>query len=154
MDQRLLVRESRHPSKSDMAKNLAVFVVALTVFEKKNIVKMATRESNRLGSAMSASPRRRNTSPRHYKDAPIGHGDDALNSRSNTGGAARGDKNVVRGKYLTLHYWGIADHKMDSWIEDQERENPGYYYKSRDKINHAKWAVMFERIRDRSYVYN
>jgi hypothetical protein len=129
-------------------------VVALTVVEKKYIVKMATRESNRLGSAMSASPRRRNTSPRHYKDAPIGHGDDALNSRSNTGGAARGDKNVVRGKYLTLHYWGIADHKMDSWIEDQERENPGYYYKSRDKINHAKWAVMFERIRDRSYVYN
>jgi hypothetical protein len=129
-------------------------VVALTVVEKKCIVKMATRESNRLGSAMSASPRRRNTSPRHYKDAPIGHGDDALNSRSNTGGAARGDKNVVRGKYLTLHYWGIADHKMDSWIEDQERENPGYYYKSRDKINHAKWAVMFERIRDRSYVYN
>ena len=55
---------------------------------------------------------------------------------------------------MTLWYWGVIDHRMDSWSEDKERENPGYYYKSREKANSTTWAVMFERIRDRSYLYN
>jgi len=134
---------------------------------------MAKRESNRLGSksVTSVSPRHRYASLGHYvgdvqmggDESPIVRGyDDALAARPNTGGGwgsrASGTNEKVTTvswpKYRTLIYSGRADQDMDRWIEEQERDNPGYSYKSREKMDSLgykgfsgyEWAVMFERM--------